>query len=219
MKKSALLLFALLLSVFLAACGSQTTESNSADPAAQTEQRTLPDSMKLMLGTVKLDQTEYPIDAEQASELLPLWKALRSLSESETAAQLEVDALVTQIEETMTPEQISAIEAMNLIMQDFSGVAETLGIETDFGGAPSSEMQSTMEAARASGEFPAGGPPGGGMGLGGGMGPGAGAGGAEVDPSLRATAMTERGSMAGSGFGLNTTLLDAIIAFLEARVQ
>jgi hypothetical protein len=219
MKKTLLFLLSLSFLVFLAACSSQAADTASADPAAQTEQRTMPDSMKLMLGTVKLDETEYAIDSQQASELLPLWKTLRSLSASETAAQLEVDALVTQIEETMTPEQNSAIEAMNLTMQDFSGVAETLGIETGFGGEMSAEMQATMEAARASGEFPAGGSPGGGMGLGGGMGPGAGLGGAEVDPSVRATAMAERGSMAGSGFGLNTNLLDAIITFLEAKVQ
>jgi len=239
MKKTILSLFSLVLLVFLAACGSQSAENDAAASTAETTQRATPPSMQLMLGTVKLDETEYAIDAAQAAELLPLWKALRSINESETAAQLEVDALIAQIEDTMTPEQISAIEAMGLTMQDMASVAETLGIEMGgFGGfgEMTPEMQATMEAMRESGDFPAGGgempaggempgggapgggempgggaPGGGGM-PGGGM-PGGGFGGAESDSDADTT--TTR----GGGFGLNTALLDAIIEFLEGKLQ
>lgn len=231
MKKTIFSLILLVLIFMLAACNGSTAEtpSESANGTVSAEgdrQFNLPTEMKLMLGTVKLDETEYAVDAEQASQLLPLWKALRSLSESDTVAQVEMDALVTQLEETMTAEQSEAIEAMDLSMQDMNSVMEALGIESNFGsfGEANEEMRATMEAARESGEFPAGGP-GGGMGAGGGMGPGGGMGaggefgGAEMDPAARETAMAERGGVRGAGVGINTAFLDALIEFLEAKIQ
>lgn len=235
MKKIILPLTLLVMIFALVACNGSNTAStveNAAGTTAGTpngdRQFNMPTNMKLLLGTVKLDETDYAVDAEQASELLPLWKALRSLSESDTTAQVELDALVTQIQETMTPEQISAIDNMNLTMQDTASVMQTLGIETsNFGGFGdiTPEMQATMEAARASGDFPGGGPGGdfpgggpGGGGPGGGQGFGGGFGGAEMDPTARETAIAERGGTRGAGFGLNTDLLDAIIQFLEAKI-
>jgi len=231
MKKIILTLTLVVFVLALAACNA----SNSETPVESTtgngtpngeRQFTMPTETKLMLGIVKLDETEYAVDATQASELLPLWKALRSLSESDTVAQTELDALLSQLEETMTPEQISAIDDMNLTMQDMTGVMQTLGIEGNLGsfGQMDPEMQETMEAARANGDFPGGGPgggmgPGDGTGPGGGMGPGGEFGGAGMDSSARETAIAERGGTRGSGFGLNTGLLDAIIEFLEAKVQ
>ena len=75
-----------------------------------------------------------------------------------------------------------------------------------------------MEAARESGEFqrPGGDLPSG-IRPGGGQGPG-GQGG-QMDPAARETAMAERGSTRGARLGINTTLLEGIIAFLEAKVQ
>ena len=238
MKKTILSLILLVLIFALAACNgsnaaatAETTTGTTANGTPNGDRQfTLPAEMKLMLGTVKLDETDYAVEAEQASQLLPLWKALRSLSESDTTAQAEIDALVAQIEESMTPEQTDTLESMNLTMEDMASVMETLGIENGFGGRfgeMTPEMQATMEAARESGDFPAGGPggefpgggPGGGMGLGGGMGPGGEFGGAEMDPSVRETAMAERGGVRGGGFGINTILLDGIIEFLQAKIQ
>ena len=230
MKKTILSLTLLGIILVLAACdgaaSEATAEITNGDAANRELQFTMPTEMVLMLGTVKLDETDLAVDSEQASALLPLWKALRSLSDSDTVAQTELDAVVSQIEDTMTPEQIDAIEAMDLSMQDVAGVMEALGIEGEsFGGGfgeITPEMQETMEAMRESGEFPG---PGGGMGLGGGMGPGGGQGpgggfgGAEMDPNARATAIAERGGTRGARAGINSFLLDAIIEFLEAKVQ
>jgi hypothetical protein len=234
MKKTILTLTLIIVfALVLAACGTTGAESevtsssadqnNDANMAVGEPQFNMPTEMTLMLGTVKLDETELAVDAEQASQLLPLWKALRGLGESETAAQVEVDALVSQIEDTMTPEQISSIEAMELTMQDMGAVAETLGIEMGgFGGGfgeMTPEMQATRQAMRESGEFqrPGGDLPGGGPG--GGQGPGGGFGGAEMDPEARATAMAERGGIRGARSGISSFLLDAIIEFLEAKTQ
>ena len=237
MKKTILIFTLILLTLVMAACGgtssepaaqntasNEVTASNNADAGSTTTtasgepQFDLPAETTLMLGTVKLDETSYAVDADQASQLLPLWKALRSLGESETAAQAELDAVVAQIEDSMTPEQISEIEAMALTMQDMAGVAEILGVEMGcFGGRMGEltpEMQATMEAARESGQLPAGGP-GGRMGLRGGQGPG----GAEMDPAARETAMAERGGTRGARSGINSVLLDALIEFLETKIQ
>jgi hypothetical protein len=231
---TSLILFVLIFT--LAACGgsadlnetansakSSNSEANTSTTSTEESDFETPLETQLMIGTVKLDETDYAVDAEQASELLPFWKALRSLGESETAAQAEIDAVISQIQDTMTSEQMDAIEAMELTMQDMSTVAEILGVEIRFGGGRfgeiSPEMQETMEAARESGEFPGGGP-GGGMGLGSGQGPGGGQfGGAEMDPSARETAIAERGGTRGAGLGINSQLLDAIIEFLEAKKE
>jgi hypothetical protein len=225
MKKYLLLPIFLILAFALTACGATAeTETVTAASTDGTEivnfQFEMPTEMTLMVGTVKLDETAYAVDAQQASALIPLWKALRSLSESDTAAEAEIEAVINQITETMTLEQMQAISDMDLTMQDFASVAEILGLEmSGFGGGNfgeiTPEMQATREAMRDSGEFPG---PGGGMGLGGGQGPGGGFGSStEMDPAARETAIAERGGMRGAGLGISSQLLDAIIEFLEAK--
>lgn len=225
MKKTYIILLPLLLVLILAACGGDASEGNATTRNTDTSPQNFetpetPIEMQLMLGTVKLDESEYPIDSEQASELLLLWKALRSLVSSDTAAQAEVDAVISAIQDGMTAEQMAAIEAMGLTMQNFADVADTLGIETGLGGRSGEmtpEMQATMQAARESGEEPPEGF-GGGQGLGGGQGQGGDIGGdTGITQEMRETAIAERGGTLGSGFGINTTLLDAVIAFLEAK--
>ena len=112
---------------------------------------------------------------------------------------------------------------MQLTQEDMASVAETLGVEMGgigpggFGGEMTEEMRATMEAARESGEAPAGDQRPGGDLPGGGQGPG-GQGG-QMDPAARETAMAERGGVRGARSGINTALLDAVIEFLEAKIQ
>jgi hypothetical protein len=215
MKKYIYIFISLLIIGTLAACSGSTAEESktTTQTDSETQQLSLPPEVILMLGTVKLDETEYAIAAAQAEELLPLWKALRSLSESETAATAEVEALIKQINTTMTAEQLDVIAAMELSLQDFGTVAETLGIELGFsGGNVDPEMRATMQAARESGERPADGP-GGGLGLGGGQGRGDG----EIDPAARETAIAERGGSRGARLTLDTNFLNALIEFLEVK--
>ena len=97
MKKTMLTLTLLLLMLALAACGSadaateftsqgsaavveQISNDNPADSNDGAPQFSMPTGTTLALGTVKLDGTDYAIDAAQAAALLPLWKALRSFS-------------------------------------------------------------------------------------------------------------------------------------------
>jgi len=179
--------------------------------------REMPLAMTLALGTFKLEGSEYPLDPDQADEMLVLWKAVRSLSESDNTAVEEMDALFNQIQAVFSPEQLAEIEAMELSFQDMRAVAEQMGIELGFGGgrfgdlAP--EQQATIEAARESGQFPRGG-------FGGGFpggGPGGGPGGAGLSPEQRETAIAERGGFPRISLGLPQLLLEALIEFLEGK--
>jgi hypothetical protein len=217
MRKITLTLTLVTLVLILSACGEAASEGSAPQTSDEAREFSMPPEMALMVGTVKLDETEYVIQSDQAAELIPLWKALRSLSESETASSVEVEALINQIEDTMTDEQMDVITAMELSMEDTRAVQEQLGIEGGMGGGNMDpEMQATMQAASESGEMPAGGP-GGGMGPGGGQGPSGG--GAEMNPAARETAMAERGGTRGANIAINTTFLNAIIEFLEAKTS
>ncbi|MBL7163788.1 MAG: hypothetical protein ISS57_14400 [Anaerolineales bacterium] len=211
MNKNILTLTIISFVLILTACGNTTPEAGeSSEPEIQDF--SMPLEMQLMIGTVNLDETDFAIDAAQAAELLPYWKALRSLSESETAASEEIEAVVNQIQASMNSEQIETIKAMGLSMGDLSDLREALGIEGGFGsfGDLSPEMGATMEAARESGQGPGGGIPGAGQEPGGGQ---------EISPEARQTAIAERGGGRGAGIGLNTAFLNGIIEFLEAKTQ
>ncbi len=240
MKKTIpLLITTLLLAVFVTACGGADEEVTAADVPAGTAvpgggfAGSLPESTQLVLGTLKLDETDNAIDGAQAATLLPLWKAVRSLSESETAAQAEVDALYKQIRGAMTSEQLEAIAAMELTRQDMAAVADELGLDfaaRGFGGEITPEMQATMQALRESGQGPPEGfmpgmGPGGGEGFpGGGQGPGGGGGfpgggfggGEDMTPEQRQTAIAERGGTRGMNTAMDAVFIDALIEMLEA---
>ena len=75
----------LLLTLFLTACGTQTSVTGT--PAAEG----LAAAAELALGTFKLEGTEQAVTAEQSANLLPLWQVYQSLTASDTAAQAEIE--------------------------------------------------------------------------------------------------------------------------------
>ena len=83
---------------------------------------------QLALGTLNLGETENAITPEQAASLLPLWQALRSTMRSGAASSAEVDALLAQIEETLTPAQLEAIHTMCLTQDDLRAWAASQGL-------------------------------------------------------------------------------------------
>jgi hypothetical protein len=134
MTRNLLLLPILILTLALSACGTDspapvspsngadTTSEQSAPPVVvpSNEQYTSPNldttyenalstRLQLALGPLMLDGTSDAITPTQAAELLPLWQALQSLTASGTSATAETNAVLAQIEATLTPAQISAI--------------------------------------------------------------------------------------------------------------
>lgn len=71
------------------------TGCSSASVAMVSASNGLSGATKLALGTLKLEGTSQAVTAAQAAELLTLWEGYKSLSNSNTSSQVELDALVT----------------------------------------------------------------------------------------------------------------------------
>jgi hypothetical protein len=104
---------------------------------------------------LKLAGTGQDISAEQAEELIILWQTYKQLSESDTAAQAEVDGLVVQIRESMTTAQRQAITDLQITQQDVFTAMQGVSVTTN----SSSESTVSVPSGSASGGAPAGGPP------------------------------------------------------------
>ena len=113
------------LTLILTACNAS---SNTPQAGPANQDQTLPPATQLIVGTFKLDGTAQAVTAEQAKELLPLWQVYQDLLTSDTAAQEEIDALVEQVQDTMTAEQMQAITDMNLTQQDVMSVMQDQGM-------------------------------------------------------------------------------------------
>ena len=168
MKKIVISVFVILM-LTLTACGSA---SNGTQQAASTQQGgSLPIQEQVLIGTFKLEGTPQAVTAQQAAQLLPLWQVYKDLSGSDTAAQEEIDGLIQQIQDTMTPEQMQAIAAMNITRQDIFTVMQDQGITQAGGQGQSSGSRSNGQNGNGGGFVPPdGGPPGGFSGGGGGGG-------------------------------------------------
>jgi hypothetical protein len=214
----------IILALVLVACGAKTasaantTSSNPAPnstPGARNLTQPLPLAESLVIGTFKLEGTSNAVDAKTAAALVPLWQAYAQLTSSNTAAQAEIDAVIAQIQSTMTPQQGQAITAMKLTRQDLFTTESTLGLTNGFGANGTPDANSTPRARTnggGGGFFPgggdAGGPPGGG-GFGGGTG---GTGGTRPTPN--ATLQALRAQFANR---IPTPLMNALISLLQKK--
>ncbi len=160
---------------------------------------------QLMMGTLRLEDTEQAVTTEQAKALLPLWQALQS---SALKAEVERKAAYAQIEAAMTPAQLQAIAAMQLTQDDLQDAppgggqfgnpgggqrptGQPGGSPGEFGGGqPGAMSDEQRQAFRATAQ--AGGMPGGSRGAGG----------------ARAT---------GGGSGQNSFMLNMLIRLLRQR--
>jgi hypothetical protein len=229
MKKKFLIIAGLMLFIGLSACsgaasanqatqgvgGSGNTGINLATESQgmlpTDYDNALPVEMQLIVGTFKLEGTPNAVDAATAKELIPLWQAVQSLGSSDSTSAIEMDALYKQIQETMKPEQITAIEEMKLTRQDIASVAQEMGLNFQGGGNTGNftpEQRATAQARRQSGQgfdgggnFPGGGAFGGGPGGGG------------FNQGQRSTPAPGQASQ----FRSNTAFLNAIIKLLQSK--
>jgi hypothetical protein len=189
------------------AANAQTAQNPGApNPANQ------PIEGKLAMGTLKLEGSAQAITAEQAKNLLPLWKAVKALTASSTASTDEMNALYTQIQEAMTADQVAAIKALTLAPADMQALMQQYNIQSPQGG-PSQSTTRTANSANQNGAPGAGGPPGGAPPDGGGPGGGL-PGGAQTTPHAGQTPRAQR-----AGGGMNTLFVDPLITLLDARAK
>src|SRR4030042_7188635 len=122
MKKNLLILFTLVIIVgsLLEGCSKEVIPTTSTHSNISM-------ATKLALGTLKLEGTSIAVTRDEASERLPLWQAYQSLSNSDTGSQLELDALVNQIQGVMTSEQVMAVDKLKLTDQSLTELLQTLG--------------------------------------------------------------------------------------------
>ena len=226
MKKLTLLVIAI-LSLLLAACSTsgEAAVTNAGNAGASTAvnrlnenyTNALPVQSQLAIGTLQLENTANAVGETEAAELLPLWQAVQALSNSDTTAEAEMTAVINQIQDTMTPEQVSVIAALQLTQDSLQAMLEdgtlTFGRGGGFGSANGSSNSSTSGGGfsgrgMAGGGF-AGGPPDGGM-------PGGGFGG---DPSAMETRQAAAADGSGSGFAdfPSMAMTNAVIRLLQEK--
>jgi hypothetical protein len=107
----------LALTIALAACSS---DASSSPP--------LPMEVQLIAGTLLLEESDYPVTPEQAQTLVPAWQMFQALRQSGTASEEEINTVVEEIQAAMTPEQLAAIEEMQLTAEDVRDTAQSMGI-------------------------------------------------------------------------------------------
>ncbi len=195
----------MILAITLTACSSLSAAT------VNSKNTSLPIDTQLAVGTLKLAGTDQDITSDQAKDLVVYWETYKELSQSQTAAQAEVDGLVAQIQETMTAQQISAITEMNITQQDVFASMQGTTVSAN------SSSNSTVNVPSGSsngGSMPAGGPPdGGGVPAdGGGMSPDMG--GAISSSSSNQSAKTSNSLTAN----VPSALVEAVIQSLQKKI-
>ncbi len=98
---------------------------------------------QLALGTLRLEGTAVAVTDRQSAALLPLWQALAG---SELQGSAERNAVLMQIEATMTADQMASIAALQLTDQDAQSWAGSQGPSA----AAADGQRATDEAKRPS---------------------------------------------------------------------
>lgn len=232
MKKIFLTIFTTVILITLTtACGSKTgANTNSSNGEVSTTSQNgdvnLSERTRLILGSIGLEETELKITTEQASDLLPQWKVLKNLLGSDSASQVEIDALQEQIKESLTSEQSDWIDNLRYTPEEYqAAIKDFIPEGMNFGGIANlseEEIQARMATRQAAtgGNLPQDFPGGTGGGPGGeagrilqGGGPGGNFGTMSGTPN--ADSGTQQGRAGGSQFDI--LLIDQLITILEAK--
>jgi hypothetical protein len=202
------------LSACATVAGAATPVEPTATPGivAANYANALPVVSQLALGTIRLKDTPEALTAEDAQNMLILWKGMQALSSNTSASQLEVTALLAQIQDTMKPSQLQAIAAMKLTQADVQKAVQDLGLGTGNPSGSSAARSSGSSTSSSRGNQQGGfdfGPGGGGPG---GVPGGTGGGSQNIPPSTQATIQARAAERSKSS---NTMLYGAVITYLQ----
>jgi hypothetical protein len=209
MKKWMVVTIIVSLVLALTACGSAQNSKASA-----TSSTTLSLEGQLLVGTFKLENTSLAVSSEQAGTLIPLWEALQSLASSNTAASQEVDAVVSQIESSMSTQQVSSITAMKLTQQDLAATAIDTGSASTTASSASTVKSSAAQLQAGAGDPGAGNPP---SDMGGGMG-----GASDVQTVSQTQTGASQAVSTQSAVATNqvpAVMIKALVALLQKKVE
>ena len=222
-KKTLFLLFALILMASLTACSViqlpwASASTRTAQANSLTNFASQPEKNKLAVGLLKLEGSGLAITSAQAKELLPLWKAVKSLSTDSNTTTGEMAALYVQIEGVLTNSQVQAIEKMDLSASELTALEQEYSAQTVVSGSTftSTASQTTQSSQTQGGE---GGPGGDIQGvsdpnLGGILGDGQ----VAAQSSASNSSSTSTSSKVSQS-NLNLLLADPVISLLNARIS
>jgi len=106
--------------------GGAPGQTTSDSGTAQAE--TMPFDSIAGIGIIKLEGTESAIDSETAVNLLPLFKALKALSTNSNTSVAEMTALNNQIKNSLTADQLTAIENLKITSADVAKLMKENGL-------------------------------------------------------------------------------------------
>jgi hypothetical protein len=220
--KKAGLVLALISMLVLTACSGSTSSASAQSSNSQRTQSssttTVTPETRLALGTLKLEGTNQALTADQAKTLLPLWKAVKSLSANSASSPIEVQALFDQIKENMTVDQTQAIDKLDLSAENLRTIMTSLGIQGGAAGGGQRPSSTQSAGGANAGQQRQGGQNfgGGGGGIPGGGFPG-GNGGANTGQRSTTPGAGTNGTSTRNR--VNPALVDAIIKLLEGRAS
>ena len=225
MKKLVALGITILLILGLSDCGTSTL--TDATTSTNTNSNILSPVEEAALGTLKLEGTSQEVNSTQAATLLSLWQAYIELQNNNSTATEEVNAVISQIQSSMTSAQMKAIEDLKLSSQDLMDTITSLGISKApmiaQGTPTSSNGQDGMGGIQVDiggGNAPAGGAPpsdGGSPQIDGGGPGGSNPGTTSLNQSQKATLQASKGT--AQGVSGTTGLIEKLISILEQKIQ
>jgi hypothetical protein len=175
---------------------------------------------KLGIGILLLENTDQAITADQANALLPLWKAVRSLTNDDNTSSAEITALYNQIQESLTAEQVKEIQQLTWTQEDLITIQQRYGAQIKSNRSGNSEAVKSQSSSLSSGGGMPGGDMGGGM-PGGDMDSGMSGGNISGVVSSGQTQQVSNSTRPATGnneTGLNYQLADTVITLLQQRI-
>ena len=133
---------ALLVAVMMTGCAGQAVSTPAGVGGEEVNAGTVIDASysdalevrdQLVLGTMRLEGGEHAVTLEQAAALLPLWQVIQG---GTLQGDSEVNAVLSQIEDQMTSEQLAAIAAMQLTQEDLQTWMQEQGMRMGVEGDP-----------------------------------------------------------------------------------
>jgi hypothetical protein len=205
-KKTAIISIFLALVVVLSACGSSTAATSTTSQSQQITPSSLTLQNKLGLGILKLEGTSLAVTADQANTLLPLWKAVKSLSSSNLTSAAEMTALYQQIEDSLTSDQVQSIKKLSLTQSELNNLIQQNTVTSTSSSSSSSSSAQSQD---------------GGPGMDGGM-PGGGSDIAAITGQTSSTTVQKTSTVktaANSVNQLNVVFANSVVTLLQKRIS
>ena len=162
---------------------------------------------RLGAGILLMEGSTLEVSSEQAQSLLPLWKAVKNLSDDSSIPEAEMTAVYRQIQDNMSAQQLQEIQAFTWTDADLNTMIQKYGVQS------ASKDQSQVNAAQnPGGGMPVGGMPAGD--LGGGMDFGEMGAAPQGQNSASSTMVNSDGSN-----DLNFILAEAVISLLQQHMD